>query len=326
MKLKNMAAGLLTAVVMAASSPLIDGMPIIAAEEQTYAILTLDGMETAPDEISEYGTPVYRIDGFEHTYKFDFPLEEQQEVSLSWNGDEKSGYICDISWDVYANFSGSIGFFDPETGNPSGGTRLMFGILDGNIGESAGGGVLNYYLGVEKKELVWYEEPVYIGPGSGTISFSDMGENTKTSIGFMSMGSGTIEFTIRKADQATDEPTEEPDTPSDPPEINYETGEDVKVTDYIPANGDTDTELHVISITKEQALNNPAYDVKATVTEKDDTKKSYTVRTENCYKGFAYNTADGKKTVTAENGYFIIVKINDLPDGSFVSVDITAVK
>ena len=105
-------------------------------------------------------------------------------------------------------------------------------------------------------------------------------------------------------------PAEEPD---------YDTGKVETVDDYVPA--EAGTELVVRSITATQAAIYDSY----TITVKDNNGKTYTTTTSDCYKAFKYNTASGEKTEEA-NGYFIIVKVTNVPAGTTVTVTIEPTK
>lgn len=96
---------------------------------------------------------------------------------------------------------------------------------------------------------------------------------------------------------------------------DYDTGRVETVDDYVPANAGT--ELVVKSITAAEAARYDSY----TITVTDNNGKSYTTTTSDCYKAFKYNTASGEKTEEAA-GFFIIVKVTNVPAGTTVSVTI----
>lgn len=96
---------------------------------------------------------------------------------------------------------------------------------------------------------------------------------------------------------------------------DYDTGRVETVDDYVPANAGT--ELVVKSITAAEAARYASY----TITVTDNNGKSYTTTTSDCYKAFKYNTASGEKTEEAA-GFFIIVKVTNVPAGTTVSVTI----
>lgn len=102
-------------------------------------------------------------------------------------------------------------------------------------------------------------------------------------------------------------------------ESDYDTGKVETVDDYVPA--EAGTELVVRSITATQAAIYDSY----TITVKDNNGKTYTTTTSDCYKAFKYNTASGEKTEEA-NGYFIIVKVTNVPAGTTVTVTIEPTK
>ena len=102
-------------------------------------------------------------------------------------------------------------------------------------------------------------------------------------------------------------------------ESDYDTGKVETVDDYVPA--EEGTKLWVRSITAAEAAIYDSY----TITVKDNNGKTYTTTTSDCYKAFKYNTASGEKTEEA-NGYFIIVKVTNVPAGTTVTVTIEPTK
>lgn len=116
---------------------------------------------------------------------------------------------------------------------------------------------------------------------------------------------------------------EPPAEPSD-----YETGKSETVEDYtkVDAIKGTKTELQVNSITAADAAKYSSYDVTVTVTLKDGTKKEATKSVSDCYKGFKYNNGLKDTTVTAAEGYFIIVKITNVPADATVTMSIKGVE
>ena len=130
---------------------------------------------------------------------------------------------------------------------------------------------------------------------------NDMAENTK-----VTLNAAEPKFTV-----VGEEPS------------NYETGKVETVEGYVPASTEAGkkTELVVMSITETEAARNDSY----TITVSDGTKP-YTTTTNDCYKGFKYNTATGEKTENAANGYFIIVKVTGVPEGTNITVTIEPTK
>ncbi len=130
---------------------------------------------------------------------------------------------------------------------------------------------------------------------------NDMAENTK-----VTLNAAEPKFTV-----VGEEPS------------NYETGKVETVEGYVPASTEAGkkTELVVMSITETEAARNDSY----TITVSDGTK-TYTTTTNDCYKGFKYNTATGEKTENAANGYFIIVKVTGVPEGTNITVTIEPTK
>lgn len=130
---------------------------------------------------------------------------------------------------------------------------------------------------------------------------NDMAENTK-----VTLNAAEPKFTV-----VGEEPS------------NYETGKVETVEGYVPASTEAGkkTELVVMSITETEAARNDSY----TITVSDGTK-TYTTKTNDCYKGFKYNTATGEKTENAANGYFIIVKVTGVPEGTNITVTIEPTK
>lgn len=130
---------------------------------------------------------------------------------------------------------------------------------------------------------------------------NDMAENAK-----VTLNAAEPKFTV-----VGEEPPAE--------ESNYDTGKVEKVADYVPAT--KGTELVVKSITAAEAARYDSY----TITVTDNNGKSYTTKTSDCYKAFKYNTASGEKTEEA-TGYFIIIKVTNVPAGTTVDVTIEPTK
>lgn len=143
--------------------------------------------------------------------------------------------------------------------------------------------------------------------------------NIKGNVGGINDMAATTKVILNAAEPKFTVVGEEPAEKSD-----YETGDVEKVKDYVPATTETGkkTELVVMSITEAEAARAESY----TVTVRTSDGKEKSIVTNDCYKGFKYNTASGEKTETAANGYFIIVKVTGVPEGVTVNVTIEATK
>lgn len=134
--------------------------------------------------------------------------------------------------------------------------------------------------------------------------------NIKGNVGGINDMASTAKVTLNAAEPTFTVVGEEPSS--------YETGNVETVTDYVPTT--PGTQLVVKSITAAEAANTESY----TITVTDSNGKTTSVTTNDCYKAFKYNTASGERTETAANGFFIIVKVTGVPEGTTVSVTIEA--
>ncbi|MDE6032062.1 MAG: Ig-like domain-containing protein [Oscillospiraceae bacterium] len=147
----------------------------------------------------------------------------------------------------------------------------------------------------------------------GTFTFTLNAEDAANIVANKLVVSG-YSVTITKVELNVEKkPAEDPTEPS-----SYETGNVETVTDYVPTTAGT--KLVVMSITEAEAASTESY----TITVTDNNGKTTSVTTNDCYKAFKYNTANGAKTETAANGFFIIVKVTGVPEGTTVSVTIEA--
>ena len=108
--------------------------------------------------------------------------------------------------------------------------------------------------------------------------------------------------------------------PAEEPSSSYDTLTEKKVDDF---KTDGTSELHVMSITPEDAAQYSAYEIKVTLSNGKVAKKT----TSKCYDSFKYtNTSDTVSTESSEENYFIVVKIINIPaDVTVSSVEITPV-
>lgn len=109
----------------------------------------------------------------------------------------------------------------------------------------------------------------------------------------------------------------------------YETGKAETVKDYVPKEtpaAGTKTELKVNSISADDAAKYSSYDITITVTLKDGAKKTATKSVSDCYKGFTYNNGTDNTTVKAAEGFFILVKVKNVPDDATVEMSIKGVE
>lgn len=109
----------------------------------------------------------------------------------------------------------------------------------------------------------------------------------------------------------------------------YETGKAETVKDYVPKEtpaAGTKTELKVNSISTADAAKYSSYDITITVTLKDGTKKTATKSVSDCYKGFTYNNGAANTTVKAAEGFFILVKVKNVPADATVEMSIKGVE
>lgn len=148
---------------------------------------------------------------------------------------------------------------------------------------------------------------------AGTFTFTLNAEDAANIVANKLVVSG-YSVTITKVELNLEKkPADEPAEPS-----SYETGNVETVTNYVPTTAGT--KLVVMSITEAEAASTESY----TITVTDNNGKTTSVTTNDCYKAFKYNTANGVKTETAANGFFIIVKVTGVPEGTTVSVTIEA--
>ena len=109
----------------------------------------------------------------------------------------------------------------------------------------------------------------------------------------------------------------------------YETGKAETVKDYVPKEtpaAGTKTELKVNSISTADAAKYSSYDITITVTLKDGSKKTATKSVSDCYKGFTYNNGAANTTVKAAEGFFILVKVKNVPADATVEMSIKGVE
>lgn len=108
--------------------------------------------------------------------------------------------------------------------------------------------------------------------------------------------------------------------PAEEPSSSYDTLTEKKVDDF---KTDGTSELHVMSITPEDAAQYSAYEIKVTLSNGKVAKKT----TSKCYDSFKYtNTSDAVSTESSAENYFIVVKIINIPaDVTVSSVEITPV-
>lgn len=109
----------------------------------------------------------------------------------------------------------------------------------------------------------------------------------------------------------------------------YETGKAETVKDYVPKEtpaAGTKTELKVNSISVDDAAKYSSYDITITVTLKDGTKKTATKSVSDCYKGFTYSNGTDNTTVKAAEGFFILVKVKNVPADATVEMSIKGVE
>lgn len=110
---------------------------------------------------------------------------------------------------------------------------------------------------------------------------------------------------------------------------DYETGKAETVKDYVPKEtpaAGTKTELKVNSISTADAAKYSSYDITITVTLKDGTKKTATKSVSDCYKGFTYSNGTDNTTVKAAEGFFILVKVKNVPADATVEMSIKGVE
>lgn len=136
----------------------------------------------------------------------------------------------------------------------------------------------------------------------------------------MAVGGHDYTVTSVKLVAAAEEPIEK---------TEYETGKAETVNDYVPKEtpaAGTKTELKVNSISVADAAKYSSYDITITVTLKDGTKKTATKSVSDCYKGFTYSNGTDNTTVKAAEGFFILVKVKNVPADATVEMSIKGVE